>query len=53
LDIKKVEDYGFYQKDFEIFAKDLNTILYYGTAYGSFTPEIDEISDMTIEIKEA
>jgi hypothetical protein len=39
---------GFYQRDFEVFAADQNTILYYGTAYGSILAE--EIIDMTVEL---
>jgi len=45
-------DEGFYQQDFEVFAEDMKTILYNGTAYGSFTPETETILDMTVEIKE-
>lgn len=51
LSIRNYED-GFYQQDFEIFApNDFQTILYYGTAYGKFIPETNQIMDMTIELK--
>ena len=50
LSIRNYED-GFYQQDFEVFDKDFKTILYYGTAYGVFLPETNEIMDMKVELK--
>ncbi len=52
LSIRNYDD-GFYQQDFEVFAEDMKTILYNGTAYGSFSVNITNIIlDMTVEIKE-
>lgn len=45
---RDIED--FYQKDFEVFAEDMRTILYYGTAYGTRLREFGVFIDLTIEL---
>jgi hypothetical protein len=50
---EEVDGDVFFQYDFEIFAADHNTILYYGTVYGTADASTKEIKWMQVELKEA